>query len=97
MVIASMRVQGASMRAIARMLARPPSTVSRELTRNTCPETGYTSETVWKSRSWPIQAWWFVSCENPNMYVAIRVASQRRVLASTPICWGDLSGQFPSE
>jgi IS30 family transposase len=46
MVIASMKLQGASMRAIARMLARPPSTVSRELGRNTCPEVGYTSETA---------------------------------------------------
>jgi IS30 family transposase len=46
MVIASMRLQGASMRAIARMLARPPSTVSRELGRNTCPEMGYTGETA---------------------------------------------------
>jgi IS30 family transposase len=43
MTIASMRLQGASMRAIARMLARPPSTVSRELKRNSCPETGYAS------------------------------------------------------
>ena len=46
MVIASMRLQGASMRAIARMLARPPSTVSRELGRNTCQEVGYASETA---------------------------------------------------
>jgi len=46
MVIASMKLQGASTRAIARVLARPPSTVSRELRRNTCCETGYMSETA---------------------------------------------------
>jgi IS30 family transposase len=46
MVIASMKLQGASTRAIARVLARPPSTVSRELGRNTCSGTGYTSETA---------------------------------------------------
>src|SRR5436190_21755149 len=34
MTIASMRMQGASTRAIARVLARPASTVSRELRRN---------------------------------------------------------------
>ena len=31
LVIASMKLQGASARAMARVLARPPSTVSREL------------------------------------------------------------------
>ena len=46
MVIASMKLQGASTRAIARVLARPPSTVSRELSRNTCAEVGYMSETA---------------------------------------------------
>jgi IS30 family transposase len=46
MVIASMKLQGASTRAIARVLARPPSTVSRELGRNTCAQVGYTSETA---------------------------------------------------
>ncbi|MDN5939943.1 MAG: IS30 family transposase [Salinisphaera sp.] len=46
MVIASMKLQGASMRAIARVLARPASTVSRELERNTCLEVGYTSQTA---------------------------------------------------
>ena len=46
MVIASMKLQGASTRAIARVLARPPSTVSRELERNRCPQMGYTSETA---------------------------------------------------
>ena len=45
-MIASMKLQGASTRAIARVLARPPSTVSRELGRNTCAEVGYTSETA---------------------------------------------------
>ena len=44
MVIASMKLQGASTRAIARVLARSPSTISRELQRNSCPEAGYTSE-----------------------------------------------------
>jgi IS30 family transposase len=43
MVIASMRLQGASMRTIAGALGRPPSTVSRELRRNSCPDTGYGS------------------------------------------------------
>jgi IS30 family transposase len=46
MLIASMKLQGASTRAIARVLARPASTVSRELGRNTCPEVGYTSHTA---------------------------------------------------
>ena len=46
MVIASMKLQGASTRAIARVLARPPSTVSRELARNGCPERGYESHTA---------------------------------------------------
>jgi IS30 family transposase len=44
MMIASMRLQGASTRAIARVLARPASTVSRELGRNSCAQAGYTSE-----------------------------------------------------
>jgi transposase, IS30 family len=46
MVIASMRLQGASIRVIARMLVRPPSTASRELGRNSCSQVGYTSETA---------------------------------------------------
>jgi len=46
MVIASMKLQGASTRAIARVLARPPSTVSRELARNSCPQRGYESHTA---------------------------------------------------
>ena len=46
MVIASMKLQGASTRAIARVLARPPSTVSREFARNGCPERGYESHTA---------------------------------------------------
>ena len=46
MVIASMKLQRASTRAIARVLARPPSTVSRELARNGCPERGYESHTA---------------------------------------------------
>lgn len=44
MLIASMRLQGASTRAIAGVLSRPPSTVSRELRRNSCAEVGYTSD-----------------------------------------------------
>ena len=44
MVIASMRLQGASMRTIAGALGRPASTVSRELRRNSCPDTGYGSD-----------------------------------------------------
>ena len=44
MVIASLRLQGASMRSIARTLGRPASTVCRELRRNTCPDTGYVSD-----------------------------------------------------
>jgi IS30 family transposase len=46
MTIASMKLQGASTRAIARVLARPASTVSREIRRNSCSEVGYTSETA---------------------------------------------------
>ncbi|MEM5373438.1 IS30 family transposase, partial [Paraburkholderia azotifigens] len=41
--IASMKQQGLSVRAMARTLGRPTSTVSRELTRNTCPVRGYAS------------------------------------------------------
>lgn len=44
MLIASMRLQGASTRAIAGVLSRPPSTVSRELRRNSCAVVGYTSD-----------------------------------------------------
>jgi IS30 family transposase len=43
-VIASLRLQGESTRAIARALGRSASTVSRELRRNTCPESGYMSD-----------------------------------------------------
>jgi len=46
MVISSMNLQGASTRAMARALARPASTVSRELRRNSCPDLGYTSDTA---------------------------------------------------
>ena len=46
MVIASMKLQGASTRAIARVLARPASTVSRELARNGSPGRGYESNTA---------------------------------------------------
>src|SRR5271168_965222 len=43
MTIASMKQQGSSVRAMARTLGRPASTVSRELTRNTCSVVGSTS------------------------------------------------------
>jgi IS30 family transposase len=43
MTIASMKQQGLSMRAMARILGRPASTVSRELVRNTCSRIGYAS------------------------------------------------------
>jgi IS30 family transposase len=46
MVIASMKLQGESLQAIACRLSRPTSTVSRELKRNSCPQLGYTSETA---------------------------------------------------
>ena len=46
MTIASMRLQGASTRAMARVLGRPASTVSPELARNSCPRTGYTADTA---------------------------------------------------
>jgi IS30 family transposase len=43
MTIASLRQQGASVRAMARTLGRSPGTVSRELARNSSPELGYAS------------------------------------------------------
>src|ERR1700681_3867810 len=43
MTIASMKQQGSSVRAMARTLGRSASTVSRELTRNTCSVVGYAS------------------------------------------------------
>ena len=43
-MIASMKLQGASLRTIGRVLGRPASTVSRELRRNTCPDAGYISD-----------------------------------------------------
>ena len=46
MTIASMKLQGASTRAMARVLGRPASTVSRELSRNSCPGTGYTADSA---------------------------------------------------
>ena len=41
--IASMKQQGVSVRAMARTLGRPASSVSRELARNTCAVRGYAS------------------------------------------------------
>jgi len=43
MTIASMKQQGSSVRAMARTLGRSASSVSRELTRNTCSVVGYAS------------------------------------------------------
>jgi transposase, IS30 family len=43
-VIASLRLQGAGVRRIARVIDRSPSTVSRELRRNAQPDAGYASE-----------------------------------------------------
>ena len=43
MTIASMRQQGSSMRAMARMLGRSVSTISRELDCNTLPAKSYAS------------------------------------------------------
>src|SRR2546422_870874 len=44
-LIASMKLQGSSTRAIARVLERPPSTISRELRRNRGAD-GYASHTA---------------------------------------------------
>jgi len=46
MTIASMKQLGSSVRAMARTLGRSASTVSRELTRNTCSVVGYASAPV---------------------------------------------------
>jgi transposase, IS30 family len=46
LTIASMKLQGASPRAMARVLARPASTVSRELRRNASPEGGYCAQSA---------------------------------------------------
>ena len=43
MTIASMSQGGSSLRAMARRLARSPGTVSRELARNACAQSGYAS------------------------------------------------------
>jgi transposase, IS30 family len=42
LTIASLHLQGSSIRAMARILGRSPATVSRELTRNSC-SAGYAS------------------------------------------------------
>ena len=44
--MASMRQQGSSMRAMARMLGRSVSTISREFSRNTLPELAYASHSA---------------------------------------------------
>ena len=44
MTIASMQQQGHSVRAMARTLRRAPSTICRELTRNTPADTAYGSQ-----------------------------------------------------
>lgn len=46
MTIESMKLQVASTRAMARVLGRPASTVSREVSRNSCPGTGYTADSA---------------------------------------------------
>ena len=43
-VIASLRLQGVGVRGISRRIGRPPSTISRELKRNTLPGEGYSSD-----------------------------------------------------
>jgi transposase, IS30 family len=43
-VIASLRLQGAGVRHIGRVIGRSPSTVSRELHRNAAPDAGYSSD-----------------------------------------------------
>jgi transposase, IS30 family len=48
--IASLKQQGWSVRAMARTLGRPASTISRELARNTCELYGYTSARAQASR-----------------------------------------------
>ena len=50
MTIASMKQTGSSVRATARALGRSASTVSRELTRNSCPDAAYASSAA-QSRS----------------------------------------------
>ena len=45
-VISSMKMLGQSMRAMARVLSRPASTISRELGRNSCATLGYTSDSA---------------------------------------------------
>jgi len=50
LAIASMKLQGASTRAMARVLARPASTVSRELRRNASPEGGYCAQSALAQR-----------------------------------------------
>ena len=46
MVISSMKLMGESTRAMARVLSRPASTISREIRRNSCPALGYTSNSA---------------------------------------------------
>jgi IS30 family transposase len=46
MTMASMHQQGASVRAMARVLGRSTSTISREFGRNTLPQLGYASHTA---------------------------------------------------
>ena len=45
-VISSMKLMGHSTRAMARVLCRPASTISREIRRNSCATLGYTSDTA---------------------------------------------------
>ena len=45
-VISSMKLMGENTRAMARVFSRPASTVSRELSRNSFPALGYTSDSA---------------------------------------------------
>jgi len=45
-VISSLKLLGESTRAMARVLSRPASTISRELRRNSCAALGYTSDSA---------------------------------------------------
>jgi IS30 family transposase len=46
MVISSMKLLGQGTRAMARVLCRPASTISREIRRNSCTQLGYTSDSA---------------------------------------------------
>lgn len=57
MTIASMKQEGSSVRASARTLGRSAGTISRELCRNACAQSGYASSMAAdSSRTWRIEA-----------------------------------------